>query len=106
VAFYTRSENLFVNYYSVLDVGMAWEMSQFGDLSREVFVYSFHVLCFIKHYERFSQENAKPLHVYRRLRAGVPQFAQDFYELRHEPEELEALQKQVRGHIISLASVH
>jgi hypothetical protein len=45
VAFYTRSENLFVNYYSVLDVGMAWETSQFGDLSRDEFVCLFHVLC-------------------------------------------------------------
>ena len=32
VAFYTQSENLFVNYYSVLDVGMAWETSQFGKI--------------------------------------------------------------------------
>lgn len=35
VAFYTRSENPFVNYYSVLDAGMAWETSQFGNLSRD-----------------------------------------------------------------------
>ena len=35
VAFYTRSETPFVNYYTVLDTGMAWENSQFGDLSRD-----------------------------------------------------------------------
>ena len=35
VAFYTRSENPFVNYYVVLDAGMAWETSEFGDLSRD-----------------------------------------------------------------------
>jgi hypothetical protein len=38
VAFYTRSENPFVNYYLVLDVGMAWEASQFGELSRDELV--------------------------------------------------------------------
>lgn len=47
VAFFTRSENLFVNYYSVLDAGMAWETSQFGDLSRDAFVCLFHVFCTI-----------------------------------------------------------
>ena len=40
-------------------------------------------------------ENAKLLHVYRRLRSAVPQFTQDFYELRQDSEEIEALQKQV-----------
>ena len=45
VAFYTQSENLFMNYYSVLDVGMAWETSQFSDLSKDEFVYLFHLLC-------------------------------------------------------------
>jgi hypothetical protein len=44
VAFYTRSENPFVNYYSVLDAGMAWETSQFGDLSKDAFVF---ILCFL-----------------------------------------------------------
>ncbi len=48
VAFYSRSENPFVNYYSVLD-GMAWETSQFGDLSRDesVFFLCFSVLLLI-----------------------------------------------------------
>ena len=44
MAFYTWSENLFMNYYSVLDVGMAWETSQFGDLSKDEFMYLFHLL--------------------------------------------------------------
>ncbi len=44
VAFYSRSENPFVNYYSVLDAGMAWETSQFGDLSRDESV--FVLVCF------------------------------------------------------------
>lgn len=35
VAFYTRSENAFVNYHVVLDAGMAWETGQFGDISRD-----------------------------------------------------------------------
>ena len=38
-----RSENPFVNYYLVLDVGMAWEASQFGELSRDELV---SLLCF------------------------------------------------------------
>ncbi len=35
MAFYTRSENPFVNYYVVLDAGIAWETSEFSDLSRD-----------------------------------------------------------------------
>ncbi len=42
VAFYTRSENPFVNYYLVLDAGMAWEASEFGDLTRDQSVLLFH----------------------------------------------------------------
>lgn len=43
VAFYTRSQNPFVNYYSVLDAGMAWETNQFGDLTRDEFVSLSHI---------------------------------------------------------------
>lgn len=50
-------------------------------------------------YQRFRAANTKLLHVYRRLRSGVPQFTQDFYEVQQAPEEIEALQKQVRIHI-------
>ena len=45
-AFYSWSNKAFVNYYSVLDVGMAWENSEFGDLSRDECVVQFlFVLC-------------------------------------------------------------
>jgi hypothetical protein len=42
VAFHTRSENAFVNYYVVLDTGMAWETKQFGDLSRDEYAIEIH----------------------------------------------------------------
>ena len=35
VSFYTRSQNAFVNYYAVLDAAMAWEIAEFGELTRD-----------------------------------------------------------------------
>jgi hypothetical protein len=33
--FYTRTQNPFVNYYAVFDAGMAWEIGEFGELTRD-----------------------------------------------------------------------
>jgi endonuclease III-like uncharacterized protein len=91
-----------VNYYAVLDAGMALETSEFGELSREEYVFSFIIsYTFDQLYRRFQAQNEKFLHVYRRLRSGIPQFAQDFYKLQQSSEEFKALQKQVSTHIES-----
>ncbi|KAF8153904.1 hypothetical protein B0H34DRAFT_809548 [Crassisporium funariophilum] len=85
VCFYTRSQDVFVNYSNVLDAGMSWEVREFGELTEQQFI----------------KENRQQLKVYKALCAAIPQFAQDFFEFQEAPEELEGLAKQLNEAVTS-----
>jgi hypothetical protein len=45
VAFYTRSQDAFINFSLVLDAAMSLEVEEFGDLTKEQCVFLFSAVC-------------------------------------------------------------
>jgi len=92
-----RSESAFVDWFGVLEAGMAWDVGDFGKLSREEWARLLCCFHFSDNVNRFSIQNKHLLRVYNRLCSDVPAYKKDFYELEHDDDSVLDLAKQVRS---------
>lgn len=85
IGFYTRIQEVFVNYTLVLDAATLFEVKEYGDLTEEQCI-SFFSSCGMSYdlHVRFLDENHKQLKVYNPLCKDVSQFSKDFSEFKSQ----------------------
>ncbi len=94
-----HSEHVFIDWYGILEAGMAWDVGDLNGLSREEWAYILSSFWFIFTISLDFQPNTA---VYYRstIVSDIPQYKKDFYELEQDPDNIAYLVKQVHNFVL------